>query len=134
MAHQNKLALQKIYQLFHPCPFPDIFHRLSQKKKHQDFETAYRVACLGVTEALWGIGEGGGLDTDLKNMPDSGLEIILRSKPLPLESNIFSSNHQHLRPFAACIEADWRMLALDALQSLRFDIARKANQWEGTIQ
>lgn len=92
------------------------------------------MACLGVTEALWGMGEGGGLDTDLKNMPDSGLEIILRSKPLPLESNIFSSNHQHLRPFAACIEADWRMLALDALQSLRFDIARKANQWEGTIQ
>jgi len=38
----------------------------------QDFETAYRVACLGVTEA------------------------------------------------------DWRLLALDALQSLRFDIARKA--------
>lgn len=44
-------------------------YRYMEKK---DFETAYRVACLGVTEA------------------------------------------------------DWRLLALDALQSLRFDIARKA--------
>ena len=68
------------------------------------------------------MGRGGGLDTDLKkHAPDSGLEIILRSKPLPLESNnIFSSNHQHLRPFAACIEADWRMLALDALSESTF--------------
>ena len=46
---------------------------------------------------------------------------------------IISQSEKQTHLYRVLDEADWRMLALDALQSLRFDIARKAGCWEGTI-